>query len=63
MRIEKLNEYLRIRPQKVLERPKQYMDSDNPKRPVKMIGFRPRRSDIRLQYNTVNACVKKNNDC
>ena len=50
-------------PQNVLERPKQYMDSDRPINPVMITGFRPTWSDILLQCRTVMACVAKNMDC
>lgn len=36
-------------PEKVVDRPKQYIEIDNPNRPVKMTGFRPMWSDTRLQ--------------
>ena len=50
-------------PQKVLDRPKQYIEADKPNNPVKMTGFRPMWSENRLQCNTVRACVAKNKEC
>jgi hypothetical protein len=60
-KIERSN--LRTSPKKVLDRPKQYIEIDNPNNPVKMTGFRPMWSDIRLQWRTVRACVAKNREC
>lgn len=54
--------HLMTRAQNDLESPKQYMDNDRPNNPMRMTGFRPTRSDIRLQCSTVIACVRKNND-
>ena len=39
------------------------MDNESPKRPVIITGFRPRRSDRRLQCRTVIACVAKKREC
>lgn len=55
--------YLMTSPQNVVDKPKQYMDIERPKRPIRMTGLRPTLSDSRLQWRTVHACVKKNRDC
>lgn len=55
--------HLTTRPQKVRDRPKLYMDNESPKSPVMMTGFRPTRSDKRLQCSTVMACVAKKREC
>ena len=39
------------------------MDNESPKSPVIMTGFRPTRSDRRLQCRTVIACVAKKREC
>jgi len=49
--------------QYVLDSPNAYMDSDNPKRPVRTTGLRPTRSDKRLQCKTVKASIAKNIEC
>ena len=54
---------LNTNPQKVLDRPKQYIEMDKPNKPIKMTGFRPIWSDTRLQCSTVSACVAKNSEC
>ena len=54
---------LTTRPQKVREKPKQYMESETPKRPTRITGLRPMRSDARLQLRTVHAWVAKKMDC
>ena len=53
-----LKHRLNTRPENVRESPKQNMESDKPNRPPRMTGFRPMRSERRLQFNTVNACAK-----
>ena len=50
--------YLKTSPQKVVESPKQNIEIDSPKSPIRMMGFRPIRSDIRLQCSTVKAMVR-----
>ena len=55
--------HLKTRPQNVVDNPKQYIDSDRPNKPVRITGFRPTRSEVRLQCSTVIAWVRKNNDC
>lgn len=40
---------LRTAPQNVVDRPKQYIDSERPNNPVMMTGLRPMWSDRRLQ--------------
>ena len=59
----RLSAYLITSPQKVVESPKQNIEIDRPKSPIRMTGLRPIRSDNRLQCNIVKASVRKNNDC
>lgn len=54
---------LKTKPQKVLERPKQYMDTDNANKPTRITGLRPMRSDVLLHCRTVRAWARKNRDC
>ena len=59
----KKEKHLITNPRKVFDKPKQYIETDKPNKPVKMTGFRPIWSDTRLQCSTVRACVAKNNEC
>lgn len=61
--INKKLKHLITNPQKLFDKPKQYIEMDKPNKPVKITGFRPIWSESRLQCNTVRACVAKNNEC
>ena len=54
--------YLSTTPQNVLDSPKQYIEIDRPKRPVRSTGLRPIRSERRLRWKIVQASVMKNKE-
>ena len=58
-----LRERETTRPAKVRERPKQYMERERPRKPVRMMGLRPKVSEARDQSRTVRPCVAKKMDC
>lgn len=49
--------HLNTKPQKVFDRPKEYIDIDKPNKPSNMTGRRPTMSLSLDQFRTVNACV------
>ena len=58
-----LRERETTRPANVRDNPKQYMESESPRKPVRMMGFRPKESDARDQCRTVSPWVAKKMDC
>jgi hypothetical protein len=53
---------LMTRVQNVLDRPNAIIEKNRPDRPIKRTGFRPMRSERRLQWRTVSASVAKKRD-
>lgn len=60
--ISKRYVYLMTSDQNDRDSPKQTTDRQRPNKPVRSTGLRPMRSDKRLHWSTVQACVAKNSD-